>query len=104
LGALDRVALHDLEFAIVELIGFVENVRGCLDLADVVHQRRETELAQQRAVDSKAACLPHREDGYVHHVGERVIVVVLQRCQAQERGAVLCDGLCQRIDNPAAGA
>src|SRR5262249_52902939 len=34
-GAVDRVALHDLELAIVELVGFVENLRRCFHLADV---------------------------------------------------------------------
>ena len=66
-----------------------------------MHQRGQAELAQQRAVDPEAARLAHGQDRHVHHVRERVVVVVLQRRQRQQRGAVLRDRLRQRIDHAA---
>ncbi len=99
LGALDRVALHDREFSIGQLVGLVQHFERRPHLADVVHQRSESEFAQQRSVDAKAASLTHREDRHVHHVRERVVVVVLERGQREQRGSVLRDRLREPIDH-----
>ena len=69
--------------------------------ADVVHQRGQAELAQQRTVDAERPRLPHGEDRDVHHVREGVVVVVLQRRQREQRGAVLGDRLGEAVDHRA---
>ena len=43
----------------------------------------------------------HREDRDVHHVRERVVVVALERGEGDERGAILRDGLGERVDHAA---
>ena len=85
LGAVDDVAPHDLELGVGQLVGLVEDLGRRAHLADVVHQSGDAELAQQRAVDAERARLRHRQDRHVHHVRERVVVVVLQRRQRDER-------------------
>ncbi len=84
-GAVDDVALHDRELVVGELVRLVEDLDRRPHLADVVHQRGEAELAQQRPVDAQPARLAHGQDRDVHHVGEGVVVVVLQRRQRQQR-------------------
>ena len=59
----------------------------------------EAELAEHRAFDPERARLRHREDRHVHHVGERVVVVVLERGEREQRRPVLRDGLGQRVDH-----
>ena len=76
LGAVDDVAPHDRELVVGQLVRLVQNLLRRADLADVVHQRRQAELAQQPAVDAERARLAHGQDRHVHHVGERVVVVV----------------------------
>ena len=98
LGAVDDVPPHDHELVVGQLVGLVEDLLRRADLADVVHQRRQAELAQQPAVDPERARLPHRQDRHVHHVGERVVVVVAHRRQRHERGAVLRDGVGEPVD------
>ena len=72
-------------------------------IADVVHQRGEAEFPEQRSFDAQAARLTHRQDRDVHHVRECVVVVVLQRGEREERGAVLRDRLRERVDHAARG-
>ena len=74
---IDDVLLHLGEFIVGQLIGFVEHLGRGVDLADVVHERRESELPQQRALEVERSRLRHRQDRHVHHVGERVVVVAL---------------------------
>ena len=57
LGAVDDVALHDRELLVGQLVGLVQDLGRRLHLADVVHQRGQPELAQQRAVDAEPARL-----------------------------------------------
>ena len=89
---------------VVELVGLVQNLGRRLHLADVVHESRQAELPQLRTVNPEAARLAHRQDRHVHHVGKRVVVVVLQRREREQRGSVLGHRLRQRIDNSTAGA
>ena len=103
LGAVDDVPPHDHELVVGQLAGLVEDFLRRADLADVVHQGREAELAQQLAVDAERARLGHRQDRHVHHVRERVVVVVLQRGERQQRRAILRHRLRERIDDPPAG-
>ena len=100
-GPVHGVPLQDVELGVGELARLVEHLGGRLHLADVVHQRGQTELAQQRPVDPEPARLSHREDRHVHHVGEGVVVVVLERRQRQQRSAVLRHGLGERVDEAA---
>ena len=53
LGAVDGVPLHDRELVVGQLVRLVQNLERRPHLADVVHQRRQSELAQQRAVDAE---------------------------------------------------
>ena len=99
LRAVDDVALHDGELFVGQLVRLVQDFGRRLHLADVVHERGEAELAQQRTVDAQAARLGHREDRHVHHVRERVVVVVLQRRQRHQRRAVLHDRLREPVDH-----
>ena len=62
LGAVDRVPAHDRELVVGQLVGLVQDVLRRPDLADVVHQRRQAELAQQPSVDAERARLAHGED------------------------------------------
>ncbi len=103
LRALDRMTLQDAEFLIGEPLRLVEDLRRRAHLADVVHQRRQPELAQQRPVNPEAARLAHGQDRHVHHVRERVVVVILERRQRQERRAILRHRLRERIDNASPG-
>ena len=98
LGAVDDVHAHDRELGVGELVGLVQDFERGAHLADVVHQRGQPELAQQRAVDAQAARLGHHQDRHVHHVGEGVVVVVLERGERHQRGAVLRHRLGQRVD------
>ena len=86
------------ELFVGQLVGLVEDLLRRAHLADVVHQRRQAELAQQPALDAERARLAHRQDRHVHHVGERVVVVVAHRRQRHQRGAVLRDGVRQPFD------
>ena len=90
--------LHDGELLVGQLVGLVQDLGRRADLADVVHQRRQAELAQQRPVDAERARLAHRQDRHVHHVRERVVVVVAHRGQRHQRRAVLRDGLGEPVD------
>ena len=72
-----------------QLARLVQDLERRVDLADVVHQRGEPELAQQRPVDVERARLRHRQRRDVHHVRERVVVVLLQRGERHQRRAVL---------------
>ena len=101
LRAVDDVHAHDRELVVGQLVGLVQDLGRRAHLADVVHQRRQAELAQQRAVDAERARLRHRQDRHVHHVRERVVVVVLERGQRDQRGAVLRHRLRQRVDQRA---
>ena len=98
LGAVDDVHPHDGELVVGQLLGLVQNLDRRAHLADVVHQRRQAELAQQRPVDAERARLRHREDRDVHHVREGVVVVFLQRRQRDQGGAVLRHRLRQVVD------
>ena len=53
-----RVPLHDRELGVGQLVGLVQDLERRPHLADVVHQRGEAELAQQRAVDAEARAWP----------------------------------------------
>ena len=97
--AVHDVLLHDLEFLFVQLVGLVQDFERRVDLADVVHQRREAEFAQQRALDIEGARLGHGERRDVHHVRERVVVVLLQRRQRHQRRAVLRDEPGEAVDD-----
>ena len=89
LGAFDRMLAHDHELLLGEPLGLLQDVLRRPDLADVVHERRQTELAQQAALDAERARLAHGQDRHVHHVGEGVVVVVAHRRQRDERRPVL---------------
>ena len=60
-------------------------------LADVVHQRRESELVQLELVHPEPPAERDGEDADVHAVGERVFVVVADRRQADERRLLVQD-------------
>src|SRR5215470_15599639 len=62
----------------------------------------ESELTQERSVDAERPRLSHRQDRHVHHVRERVVVVVLERRQREERGPVLRDRVGEAVDERAA--
>ena len=64
-----------------------------------MHQRGEAEFAQERSVDVERPRLRHRERRDVHHVRERVVVVLLQCRQRHQRGAVLSDQLREAVDD-----
>jgi hypothetical protein len=98
LGAVHRVPPHNREFVVGELVGLVEDLLGRADLADVVHQRRQPELAQQTALDPERAGLTHRQDGHVHHMGERVVVVVAHGREGHQCGPILSHRLGQSFD------
>jgi hypothetical protein len=98
LGAVHGVPPHDRELLVGQLVGLVEDLLRRAHLADVVHQRRQAELAQQPAFDAQRARLPHREDRHVHHVGEGVVVVVAHGRERDQRGAVLGDRFRQALD------
>ena len=98
LGAVHRVAPHDDELLVGELVRLVEDLLRGPDLADVVHQRRQPELPQQPSLDPERPRLAHRQDRHVHHVGERVVVVVAHRGQRHQRGAVLGDRFGEPLD------
>ena len=98
LGAVDDVHAHDRELVVGELVGLVQDLDRRAHLADVVHQRGEAELAQQRPFDAQRARLRHRQDRHVHHVREGVVVVFLERGQRDQRGAVLRDRLREVVD------
>ena len=98
LGAVHGVPPHDRELVVGQLVGLVQDLLRRPDLADVVHQRRQAELAQQPSFDAERARLAHRQDRHVHHVRERVVVVVAHRGQRHQRGAVLGDGVGQPFD------
>ena len=98
LGAIDDVHAHDREFGVGELVGLVENLDRRAHLADVVHQAGEAELAQQRAIDAKRSRLRHRQDRHVHHVRERVVVVVLERRERDQRRPILRHRLREVVD------
>ncbi len=87
-----------------QLAGLVQHLERRVDLADVVHQRGEPELAQQRAVQVERARLRHRQRRDVHHVRERVVVVLLQRGQRHQRRAVLGHQPCEAVDDLPRGA
>ena len=57
LGAVHDVPPHDHELLVGELVGLVQDLLRRPHLADVVHQRRQAELAQQPAVDPERARL-----------------------------------------------
>ena len=97
--AVDDVPFHDREFFVRQLVRFVEHVERRVHFADVVHQRGEAELAQQRSVDVQRARLRHRQRRHVHHVRERVVVVLLQRRQRHQRRPVLRDDVRQAVDD-----
>ena len=101
LCAVDDVALHDREFRLGEHVRLVENLERCAHLPDVVHERGQPELAQQRTVDAKRPRLRHRQDRHVHHVGEGVVVVLLQRSERHQGRAVLRHRLGEAVDHRA---
>ena len=101
LGAVDDVHAHDLEFGVGQLVGLVQDFGRRAHLADVVHQRGQTQLAQRRAVDAERPRLRHGQHRDVDHVRERVVVVVLQRRQGDQRGAIRRHRLRERIDERA---
>ena len=102
-GAVHRVAFHDRELGVGELVRLVEHLERCLDFPEVVHQRGHPELAEQRPVDPQPARLAHRQDRHVHHVRERVIVVALERRQRHERRPVLSHRLREAVDHRLGG-
>ena len=102
-GAVDGVPLHDHELLVGELVRLVQNLVGRPHLADVVHQRCETELAQQRTVDAEASRLGHGQDRHVDHVCEGVVVVVLQCREGHQRRPVLQHCLRQPVDHGVRG-
>ncbi len=102
--AVHNVALHEVEFFLVQLIGLVQHIERRVDLADVVHERREAELAQQRPFDIQRAGLGHRQRRHVDHVRESVVVVFLERRQGHQRRAVLRDELGEALDDFPGGA
>ena len=103
LRAIDRVALHDRELLIGQLVRLVENLRRGLHLADVVHQGGKSEFTQQRAFNAQPARLRHRQDRDVDHVREGVVVVLLQRGQRHQRGSIFDDRLREAIDHRLGG-
>ena len=65
LRAVDDVHAHDREFGVGQLVGLVQDFGRRADLADVVHQRGQAELAQHRAFDAEArACAIVRIDTF----------------------------------------
>ena len=46
-GAVDDMALHDLEFVLRQLVRLVQHFERCVDLADVMHEGRKAELTQK---------------------------------------------------------
>ena len=98
LRAVNRVPAHDLELRIRQFVRLVQDVLRRADLADVVHERGEPQLAQQPAVDPERPRLAHREDGDVHHVRERVVVVTAHGGERHERGPIMGDGIGQPFD------
>jgi hypothetical protein len=98
LRAVDDVPTHDLELRVGELVGLVQDLLRGAHLADVVHERRQAEFAQEPPFDPERPRLAHGQDRHVHHVRERVVVVVAHRGQRDERGAILRDRVGQAFD------
>ena len=69
---------------------------SCISAASPNSRSSEPSIAQR-------ARLAHRQDRDVHHVGERVVVVVLQRRQREQRGPVLRHRLGEAVDHRARG-
>ena len=104
LGAVDGVALQDLELLRrSSLSGLFRISFGVFTLPMSCISAASPNSRSSAPSIPSAARLAHGEDRHVHHVRERVVVVVLQRGEREQRRSVLRDRLRQRIDHAARG-
>ena len=98
LGAVDDVALHDRRTpSSVSLSGLLRISVGVRTLPmSCISAARPNSRSSAPSMPS-AARLRHRQNRHVHHVRERVVVVVLERGQRDQRRPVLRDRLGERV-------
>ena len=88
--AVDRMALDELELLVGELARLVDDLVGHADLADVVQQRGELEVAPVARVEAEGVADRERErDDAVAVLAAGVGVVGLEQVAHQQRGAAV---------------
>src|SRR6266513_1713995 len=94
------VRLHDAPLLVGQAALLVEDLERHAGLADVVEQRRHPQVVQLQLGEAELAAQGYREDAHVHRVGERVLVVIAQRREADERRLVVEHLVHDRLDRP----
>ena len=83
------MGLHDPPLGLVEAGGLVEDLDRHPRLAHVVQQRGHAQVVELEPGEPQLLAQRHGEDADVHRVGERVLVVVPDGGEADDRGLVV---------------
>jgi len=84
LHAPERMPLDGRPLFFGELGGFIENIRGDVELADIVKQRGQPEIHEQPLGEAELLSECHRQDAHIYGMMIGVIVVVLDGGHAEK--------------------